>query len=87
MSFVVSSAVQDDRITRLEAQVAFLAQRLGISAEELKLHESKPVPSEVQDLVNRGRKLEAISVYRDATGASLKSARAVVDQLSSDTRA
>ncbi len=61
--------------------MAFLAERLGISPEELELHSSKPVPSEVQDLVDHGREVEAIRAYRQATGASLKAAKAVVGGL------
>lgn len=78
---LVPSATQDDRITRLEAQVAFLAERLSISAEELENHSSKPVPTEVQELVDGGHEVKAIRAYRQATGASLKAAKAVVGGL------
>lgn len=61
--------------------MAFLAERLGISPEELELHSSKPVPSQVQELVDGGREVEAIRAYRQATGASLKAAKAVVGGL------
>ncbi len=53
MSFVDSSATRDllnpssrrdDRITRLEAQVAFLADRLGVVPDELDRHGEKPMP-------------------------------------------
>jgi len=81
MNSLVPSATQVDRIIRLEAQVAFLAERLGTSPEELELHSSKPVPSEVQDLVDRGHEVEGMRAYRQATGASLKAAKAVVDGL------
>lgn len=78
---LVPSATQDDRIPSLEAQIAFLAERLNIPPEELALHSSKPVPSEVPDLVAGGHEVEAIHAYRQAPGASLKAAKAVVDGL------
>ncbi len=88
MSFIDSSATRDllnpssrrdDRITRLEAQVAFLADRLGVSPDELDRHGEKPMPEEVARLVAQGKKLPAIKAYRQATGASLRGAKRAVD--------
>ncbi len=65
MSFIDSSATRallnpssrrDDRITRLEAQVAFLADRLGVPPDELDRHDEKPMPEEVARLVAEGKK-------------------------------
>lgn len=79
MSLLVPSATRDDRITRLEAQVAYLANRLGVSPEELPQPKAsaqggRPTPG-------RGHRIEAIRAYRQATGASLKAAKRAVDSL------
>lgn len=54
MSLLVPSATRDDRITRLEAQVAYLANRLGVSPEELDSHSQKPAPKAVGQLLAKG---------------------------------
>jgi hypothetical protein len=78
MSYLVPSAKQDDRLTRLEAQVAYLAERLGVSPEELDRHDEKPLPEEVRRLVADGHEVQAIRAYRESTGASLEAARRAV---------
>lgn len=81
MSLLVPSATRDDRITRLETQVAYLANRLGVSPEELDSHSQKPAPKAVGQLLAEGHRIEAIRAYRQATGASLKAAKRAVDSL------
>ena len=72
MSFLVPSANQDDRLTRLESHVAYLAERLGVTSEELEAHSQPQIPQDVGQLLADGREVEAIRAYRDATGASLR---------------
>ncbi len=68
MSLLVPSATRDDRITRLEAQVAYLANRLGVSPEELDSHSQKPAPKAVGQLLaeGTGSRLSAPTVRRPA---------------------
>ncbi|WP_026197001.1 hypothetical protein [Sciscionella marina] len=77
------NARQDARIVRLEAQVAYLAGQLGVGPEELEAHAAPDVPAEVRRLAAEGKKIKAIKVYREATGASLAAAKRAVDAVSS----
>jgi ribosomal protein L7/L12 len=71
-----------DRVDRLTRQVAMLADQLGIDLEEL-----EPAASgEVALLVQRGKKIEAIKAYRDATGAGLKEAKDAVEAMERELR-
>jgi ribosomal protein L7/L12 len=66
-----------DRVAKLERQVAFLLNSSGLAYED----ESPPVSDEIADLVRRGRKIEAIKRYREATGVGLKAAKKYVESL------
>lgn len=77
------NAQRDARIVRLEAQVAYLAGRLGISPEELETHAAPDIPAEVRRLAATGKKIAAVKAYREATGASLTAAKRAVDTVSS----
>jgi ribosomal protein L7/L12 len=73
---------EDARIRRLEEQVAYLYQHLGVTA---------PGPgagagatgqdAELLALVNDGRKIHAIKRYRELTGVGLKEAHDAVAEL------
>jgi hypothetical protein len=65
------------RILRLENQVKLLSDRLGIPFDD----GSSGMPPEVVQLARDGRKIEAIKVYRDLTGAGLAESKQAVDQL------
>jgi ribosomal protein L7/L12 len=60
------------QVARLERKVDLILGQLGIAyAEEL--------PKGAADLLARGQKIEAIKVYRMATGAGLAEAKAAVE--------
>lgn len=63
------------RLDRLEDKVDLLLNHAGL--------EEPPVPrkDEVVSLVRAGKKIEAIKVYREATGAGLAEAKRAVEQL------
>ncbi len=66
------------QVKRLEHQVAFLLDHLRLDFPE----EMDPgITSEVMALVREGRKIDAIRLYREITGADLKAAREVIDTL------
>ncbi|MGI8903472.1 MAG: hypothetical protein ACR2IP_07420 [Solirubrobacteraceae bacterium] len=71
--------LRDDRVSRLEAQVSFLAERVGIPPQELELHRDPPMPDEARRLLAEGHRIPAIKEYRKATGASLSAAVRIVD--------
>ena len=71
------------RLNRLERKVDFLLRELNlVEREEATLPDFGPVLSEVTELVRQNRKIEAIKLYRELTGTSLKEAKEVVDRLS-----
>ena len=71
------------RLYRLERKVDFLLRELNlVEKEEATLPDFGPVLTEVAELVRHNRKIEAIKLYREMTGVSLKEAKDVVDRLS-----
>jgi ribosomal protein L7/L12 len=45
------------------------------------LRGSAPAMGEIQDLLRRGRKIDAIKVYRERTGLGLKEAKDAVEEI------
>ncbi|MGC3004031.1 ribosomal protein L7/L12 [Streptomyces sp. G35A] len=64
----------DRRIARVERKVDQVLAHLGID-------EDLPRRDEIERLVREGRKVQAIKVYREATGAGLAEAKEAVDRL------
>ena len=71
----------DSRIPRLEKRVARIEHKLDLILAHLGLTEPEPWSDEVNALVREGKKIQAIKVYREATGAGLKEAKEAVDKL------
>ena len=69
---------------RLEGLVGLLAERAGVGEAELeRLREESGaprVPEECRRLVAEGKVIEAIKLYRERTGASLKDAKDAIDR-------
>lgn len=63
------------RLNRLEDKVDLLLNHAGVEEPPL------PRQDEVVSLVRAGKKIEAIKVYREATGAGLAEAKRAVEQL------
>jgi ribosomal protein L7/L12 len=71
------------RLNRLERKVDFLLRELNlVEKEEATLPDFDPVLSAVAELARQNHKIEAIKLYRELTGVSLKEAKEVVDRLS-----
>ena len=68
----------DARVERLEEQVAFLYQHLGLTAPGAG---GSSMDQELLALVDDGKKIHAIKRYRDLTGAGLKEAHDAVEEL------
>lgn len=66
------------RVEKLESQISFLYRDLGL--ETGVEHSWKP-SHKVMELVERGRKLEAIKEFRAESGASLRDAKAFIETL------
>lgn len=65
------------RVSKLEKTVEFLLKKLNLKFEP----KEDEIPPEVCDLLLQGKKTEAIIAYREATGASLKSAKELIESL------
>jgi hypothetical protein len=66
------------RVARLERRVAFLMEQLGVEYRDPPHPDVSP---EIVDLVRRGRKIEAIKLYRQETGAPLRQAKEFIESL------
>ncbi|QHA04952.1 hypothetical protein GQF42_18070 [Streptomyces broussonetiae] len=69
------------RITQADQRLARVERKLDLIMEHLDLREENPRMDEVLALVREGKKIHAIKVYRESTGAGLKEAKEAVDRL------
>jgi len=67
-----NGGTQSARLARLERKVDFVMQALGIVMEDDSL-------DEVRNLMQTGRKIEAIKRYRELTGVGLAEAKQAVE--------
>ena len=70
-----------ERISQLEAQVRFLAERLDVTLPNFAALAEAELPQEIKDMVASGNKMGAIKAYRQQTGADLATAMRVIDSL------
>ena len=66
------------RVAKLERQMAFLLENLGLEYPE---EPNQGVSPEIVDLVRRGAKIQAIKLYRHETGAGLRDAKEFIESL------
>ena len=69
-----------DRLERLEQQVAILSERLGVTFDDAAIGDDA-VPAEVVELARAGRRVEAVKLYGELTGADLALATSVVNAI------
>jgi ribosomal protein L7/L12 len=72
----LGSRDHDARLARVEAKLDALMKHQGVQFDPF-----ADVPAPVIDALRQGRKIEAIKAYRVATGAGLKDAKDVVEEL------
>ena len=66
------------RIEELEDRLKFIYRRLNIDYMD---NNSDPVLSpQIQDVLRKGNKIEAIKIYREMTGVGLAEAKQVIDR-------
>lgn len=75
-----SNAELEERIARLERTVAYLMEHLKLVENE-GFRPRSTLPPELIDLIQCGRKIEAIKLYREHTGVGLKEAKDAVEDL------
>jgi ribosomal protein L7/L12 len=64
----------DARLRAIERKLDIIMNSLGLAAEQADMEP-------MRDLVRQGRKIEAIKLYREQTGAGLAEAKEAVDRL------
>ncbi|MEV8308882.1 ribosomal protein L7/L12 [Streptomyces flavidovirens] len=64
----------DRRIARLERKVDLVMEHLGV-------RDFDPALDQVGDLLRDGKKIQAIKLYRDITGAELVEAKSAVERM------
>jgi ribosomal protein L7/L12 len=76
--FIRLSALEQrlDRLSRLDAKVDALLKGAGIHFDPF-----RDVPADVREALERGETIAAIKRFRQSTGASLKEAKAFVDEV------
>jgi ribosomal protein L7/L12 len=79
-----NNSMHDDRIAELERRVMRLEQQLELVLGRLgfgDVRASGMSTAEIQDLLRRGNKIEAIKLYREQTGLGLKEAKDAVEAI------
>ncbi|MGV4986231.1 ribosomal protein L7/L12 [Streptomyces sp. NPDC001709] len=71
----------ESRLARADRRLARVERKLDLIMEHLDLREEHPRMDEVAALVREGKKIHAIKLYRESTGAGLKEAKDAVDRL------
>ena len=66
-----------ERFRAIETQLALISEKLGIPYE----NPAGSVSQEVLDLVHAGKRVEAVTRYRQLTNASFEEAREVISRL------
>ncbi|ANP49152.1 ribosomal protein L7/L12 [Streptomyces griseochromogenes] len=69
------------RFARAEQRLKRVERKLDLVMKHLDLQEEIPRMDEVNALVREGKKIQAIKVYREDTGAGLKEAKEAIDRL------
>jgi ribosomal protein L7/L12 len=76
-----SSATVERKVSRMERRLAGLERKLDAVIGHLGVVIAEPGLPEVRALLAQGKKIEAIKVYREHTGADLKEAKEAVERL------
>ncbi|MFJ7075393.1 ribosomal protein L7/L12 [Streptomyces sp. NPDC098781] len=72
----------ENRISRADRRVARVERKLDLVLDHLGLRENDdPRMSEVAALLRDDKKIQAIKVYREITGAGLKEAKEAVERM------
>ena len=66
-----------ERFRAIESQLALISEKLGIPYA----NPADSVPPEVVELVHAGKRVEAVTRYRQLTNASFDEARTVISRL------
>jgi ribosomal protein L7/L12 len=68
-----------ERLNRLEAQVRYLSEHTRIPLPDFGAVAGSGLSPEIQAEIAKGNKINAIKLYREATGCDLATAKKVID--------
>lgn len=71
----------DSRIKRMERRNARLERKADLILDHLGIRQEEPGLERVTALLRENKKIQAIKVYREVTGADLKDAKEAVDRM------
>ncbi|NBE96168.1 hypothetical protein FE391_20020 [Nonomuraea sp. KC401] len=72
----------EERVARLERQIAHLERHLGIDPALIdSVDGDSRLPPDFYAAMRKGKKILAIKIYREATGASLMTAKKAVEEM------
>lgn len=77
----VGTAAIQRQVARVERRLDRTERKLDAIMTHLGIPEAEPDLPEVHAFLRDGKKIQAIKVYREATGAGLKEAKEAVDKL------
>ncbi|POX51245.1 ribosomal protein L7/L12 [Streptomyces sp. Ru72] len=69
------------RIKRTDRRMARVERKLDLVLDHLGLHQADPDLERVAALLRDGRRIQAVKVYREITGAGLKEAKEAVERM------
>ncbi|MCT7355483.1 ribosomal protein L7/L12 [Streptomyces sp. 15-116A] len=78
---IFSIATLQSNLSRTERRIARVERKLDLVLDHLGLHEELPRGDEIAGLLREGRKVQAIKVYREVTGAGLVEAKEAVERM------
>ncbi|MEU3947481.1 ribosomal protein L7/L12 [Streptomyces sp. NPDC029526] len=78
---ILGAAGIQSRIARTERRLARAERKLDLLLDHFGLRQELPRRDEITALLREGKKIQAIKVYREATGADLVEAKEAVDRL------
>ncbi|MFJ8360500.1 ribosomal protein L7/L12 [Streptomyces sp. NPDC093984] len=78
---VAGFAGVEARIKRTDRRMARVERKLDLVLDHLGLHQADPDLERVAALLRDGRKIQAVKVYREITGADLKEAKEAVERM------
>jgi ribosomal protein L7/L12 len=78
----VSASVSRRETERRQVRLALIERKLDAVLDHLGVEVPEPHLQQIEALLRRGKTIEAIKAYREATGAGLREAKEAVDRLS-----
>ncbi|NBE50979.1 ribosomal protein L7/L12 [Streptomyces boluensis] len=87
-ALLLAGSLIERKIDRTASRTARVERKLDLIIEHLGIDATSVVPNMdgVLALVREGKKVQAIKMYREATGVGLKEAKDEIDRLAADGR-